>query len=69
MIDSIGENSLTLPIVNFENLNRYILDTHIKFHSNQILFTIRLINLFFMHKFRPKNLKFKHLIDDRAIDL
>ena len=42
----------------------YILNTHIKFIANQILFTIRLINLFFMLNFRLQNLKFKYLIDN-----
>ena len=38
----------------FENLTVelyvfYILDMHVKFHSNGILFTIKSINLFFIH--------------------
>ena len=34
-----------------------------------MLFTIQFINLLFMHNFLDyKNLKFKHLIDDIAID-
>ena len=41
----------------FENLTIelhvfYILKTHVKFHTNQMLFTIRSINLFFMYNFR-----------------
>ena len=43
--------------VNFENLTvefhvPYVLNMHIKLRSNWILFTIRLINLFFIHNFR-----------------
>ena len=30
----------------------YIFNTHIKFRLNQILFTIRSINLFFIYNFR-----------------
>ena len=29
----------------------YIFKTHVKFHVNWMLFTIQLINLFFMHNF------------------
>ena len=47
----------------------YIHNMHIKFHINQILFTIRSINLFLCIILDYKNLKFKHLIDDIAIDL
>ena len=48
--------------VNFENLTiglyvLYVLNTCIKFCSNQILFTIQLINLFFTHNFRSQNLE------------
>ena len=58
----------------FENLTVglnviYFLDTHVKLCVNQMLFTIQSINLFFMHNFKLKNLKFKHLIDDIAIDI
>ena len=42
-----------------------ILNTHIKFHVNQILFSIQSINLYFMYNFRLQNLKFKYLIDNR----
>ena len=45
----------------------YILNTHVKFHSNLVLFTIRSINLFFMHNFLPQ--KFKHVIDNITINL
>ena len=30
----------------------YVLNKHVKFHINQILFSIRFINLFFMHYFK-----------------
>ena len=45
----------------FENLTIrlhifYILNTHIKFRINYILFTIRFIKLFFMHNFRLQKL-------------
>ena len=58
--------------MNFENLTvvlhiLYILNTHVKFHSNLVLFTIRSINLFFMHNFLPQ--KFKHVIDNITINL
>ena len=35
----------------------YILNMHIKFRSNQMLFTIRSINLFLIHNFRSQKLK------------
>ena len=48
--------------VNFKNLTvefhvPYVLNIHIKFHSNRILFTFRLINLFFIHNFRSQKLE------------
>ena len=48
--------------VNFENLTvefhvSYVLNMHIKFHSNWILFTIWSINLFFIYNFRLQKLK------------
>ena len=60
--------------VNFENLIvvlhvLYVLNIHIKFHSNQILFTIQSIKLFKCIILDKKNLKFKHLIDDIVMDL
>ena len=44
--------------INFENLTirlhvLYILNTHVKFRSNRMLFT-RSINLFFIHNFKPQ---------------
>ena len=57
-------------VIYFENLTSklyvfYVLNTYIKFYVNWILFIIRFINLFCMHK----NLKFKYLIDNIIIDL
>ena len=59
---------------NFENLTvelhfLYVLNTHVKFSTNWILFTIRSINLFLCIILDYKKLKFKHLIDDIAIDI
>ena len=58
----------------FENLTFelyvfYILNTHVKFHANQVQFSIQFINLFFIHNFILKKLKFKHLIDNIITDL
>ena len=44
--------------VNFENLIvklhfLYVVNTHVKFQSNKMLFTIQSINLFFMHNYIP----------------
>jgi len=46
----------------FENITvefyvLYVLKTYIKFHVNQMLFTIWSINLFFMYNFRLQKLK------------
>jgi len=49
----------------------YILNIHIKIHSNWMLITIQSINIgvFFMHNFKTKKkLKLKNLIDDITID-
>ena len=48
--------------VNFENLTTefrvlYVLNMHIKFCSNQMLVTIRSINLFFIHNFISQKFK------------
>ena len=48
--------------MNFENLTvrlhvLYILNTHVKFRSNRMLFTIRSINLFFIYNFRSQKLE------------
>ena len=58
----------------FENLTielhvLYILNTHVKFLVNWMLFTISSINLFLYIILNYKNLKFKYLIDDIAIDI
>ena len=45
------------------------LNMHIKFHLNWMLFTIRSIKLFLCIILDHKNLKFKHLIDDIAINI
>jgi len=48
--------------VNFENLTvefhvSYVLNMHIKFCSNWMLFTIQSIHLFFIHNFRSQKLE------------
>ena len=48
--------------VTFENLTvefyvLYIINMHIKFRSNQMLFTIRSINLFFIYNFKSQKLE------------
>ena len=48
--------------VNFENLTvkfhvTYVLNMHIKFHSNRMLFTIRSINLFVIYNFKSQKLE------------
>ena len=48
--------------VNFENLTvefhiLYVFNMHIKFRSNRMLFTIRSINLFFIHNFKSQKLE------------
>ena len=48
--------------MNFENLTvkfyvPYVLNMHIEFRSNRMLFTIWSINLFFIHNFRLQKLK------------
>ena len=48
--------------VNFENLTiefhvLYVLNMHIKFRSNRMLFTIRSINLFVIHNFKSQKLE------------
>ena len=60
--------------VNFEYLIiefhvSYVLNIHIKFPSNRMLFTIQFRNLFYIHKFRSQKLEVLHLFDDIAIDL
>ena len=71
---------ITTPIkkikmtIYFENLtiwlhDFYVLNMYIKFLIKRILFTIRFINLFFMHNFKLKKFKFKHLVDNITIHL
>ena len=47
----------------------YAFKTHVKFHVNQMLFTIRSINLFLYIILDYKNSKFKHWIDNIVIYL
>ena len=64
---NLWRNPLNSPYIlllnfNFENLIiRFhvlnVLNTHVKFHSNRMLFTIRLINIFFMYKFKLQKLE------------
>ena len=64
---SIGENPSNSSYMflfdeNCENLIvelhfLYIFNTHVKFRSNRMLFTIRSINLFFIHNFKPQKLE------------
>ena len=64
---SLERNSLNFSYisflgVNFENLTvefyvSYVFNMHIKFRSNRILFTIWLINLFFIYNFRLQKLE------------
>ena len=60
--------------VHFENLTikfhvPYVLNVHIKFHSNRMLFIIQLIKLFLMHNFRSQKFKILTFFDDIIIDL
>ena len=61
-INFLNFSYISFFFVNFENLIiefhvSYVLNMHIKFHSNRILFTFRPINLFFIHNFRSQTLK------------
>ena len=65
--------SITLSNVTLSNnllLNSYlyVLNMHVYFYTNWILFTIRLINPSLMHHYKLQNFEFKHLIDDMTID-
>ena len=42
---------------------------HANFNTNQILFTIRSINSYFLQYFKLQKLEFKKLINDMVIDL
>ena len=46
----------------------YVLNIHANFHTNQMLFTIRSMNLSFVHYFKLQKLEFIQLIDDMTID-
>ena len=46
----------------------FFFNMHAKFRSNRIIFTIRSINLFYIHDLRLYKLEIKYLIDDMAID-
>ena len=45
----------------------YVLNMHINFHANCMLFTILSINSFVMHYFKLQKLEFKQLIDNMTI--
>ena len=47
----------------------YVLNIHAKFHTNQMLFTIRSINSSFIRYFKLQKLEFVQLIDHMTIDL
>ena len=46
----------------------YVFNTHVKFRDNWMLFIIQSINLFLFIILEYKNLKFKYLINNIAID-
>ena len=47
----------------------YVFKTHVKFHANQILFTIQSATYFLCIILDYKNSKLKHSIDNIAIDI
>ena len=55
----------------FENLTSklYVLNIHVKFHINRILFSIQFVYSSFMYNFKLKKIEFKNLIDDVTIYL
>lgn len=55
----------------FENLTSklYVLNTHVKFHINWILFTIQFVYSSFVYNFKLQKIEFKNLIDDITIYL
>ena len=66
-------NNLLLNLY-FENLTvelhvLYVFNMHANFYTNQMLFTIRSINLYFMQYCKLQKLEFKQLIDDIVINL
>ena len=56
-------------ILTVELHDLYVLNTHTNFYVNWILFTIRSIDLSFMHYFKLQKLEFKQLIDDMTINI
>jgi len=46
----------------------YVLNMHVKFQANQMLFTIRFVTYFSCTILDYKNLKFKYLINDITIN-
>ena len=79
MLISIGLYSSNISYISFLGVNfksltvefhvLYILNMHIKFCSNWMLFTIRSINLFFIHNFRSQKLKILTFFDGIVIYL
>ena len=74
-----GQSLATTPtkkivlIIYFENLIvrlhvLYVFNTHDKVRVNQMLFTIRSINLFFIYNLTCENFNFAHLIYNIVID-
>ena len=57
----ISPNNLLL------NLHLFILNMHVNFHANRMLFTIWFINSSLMHYFKLQILEFKQLINDMII--
>ena len=47
----------------------YVLNMHVNFYTNQLLFIIQSIKSYLMQYFKLQKLKFKQLIDDMAIDI
>ena len=66
-IDTYFPNSLNFSYISFSGMNfknltvefhvPYVLNSHIKFHSNRMIFTIRSINVFFIHNFKSQKLE------------
>ena len=67
-------NCLNYKFLLFKNITvrlhiLYVFNIHANFYTNQMLFTIRFINLYFMQYCKLQKLKFKQLIVDVTIDL
>ena len=79
VIPGVTLNNITPPnnlLLNsyFENLTiglyvLYAFNMHASCHTNQILFTIRSINSYFMQYYKLQKLEFKQLIDNMTINL